>query len=72
MFRTLRSQTVLESVRIKKGVERMGLLSDRDFDKDYRKYVSNIIKEDYFSGDQSIKIIFFLEESNIIYYKAEF
>ncbi len=72
MFRTLRSQTVLESVRIKKGVERMGLLSDRDFDKDYRKYVSNTIKEDYFGGDQTIKIICFLEEAKRRYSRADF
>jgi len=62
LFRSLRSQTVLESVRIKKGLERMRSLSDKDFDKDYRKYVSNIIKKDYFGGDEISKIIYFLEE----------
>ncbi len=72
MFRSLQSQTVLESVRIKKGVERMRSLSDKDFDKDYTKYVSNIIKEDYFYGDQISKIIYFLEEAKRRYSVAGF
>ena len=72
LFRSLRSQTVLESVRIKKGLERMRSLSDKDFDKDYRKYVSNIIKKDYFGGDEISKIIYFLEEAKRRYSKADF
>ena len=72
MFRSLRSQTVLESVRIKKGLERMRSLSDKDFDKDYRKYVSNIIKKDYFGGDEISKIIYFLEEAKRRYSIADF
>ena len=72
LFRSLRSQTVLESVRIKKGLERMRSLSDKDFDKDYRKYVSNIIKKDYFGGDEISKIIYFLEDAKRRYSKADF
>ena len=72
LFRSLRSQTVLESVRIKKGLERMRSLSDKDFDKDYRKYVSNIIKKDYFGGDEISKIIYFLEEAKRRYSIADF
>ena len=72
LFRSLRSQTVLESVRIKKGLERMRSLSDKDFKKDYRKYVSNIIKKDYFGGDEISKIIYFLEEAKRRYSIADF
>ena len=36
----------------------MRSLSDKDFDKDYRKYVSNIIKKDYFGGDEISIMIF--------------
>ena len=72
MFRSLRSQTVLESVRIKKGLERMRSLSDKNFDTDYRKYVSKIIKTDYFHGDQITKIIYFLEEAEKRYSVSNF
>ena len=72
LFRSLRSQTVLESVRIKKGLERMRSLSDKDFDKDYRKYVSNIIKKDYFGGDEISRMIYFLEEAKRRYSIADF
>jgi len=72
LFRSLRSQTVLESVRIKKGLERMRSLSDKDFDKDYRKYVSNIIKKGYLGGDEISKIIYFLEDAKRRYSIADF
>ena len=72
MFRSLRSQTVLESVRIKKGLKRMRSLSDKNFDTDYRKYVSKIIKTDYFHGDQLTKIIYFLEEAERRYSGTDF
>ena len=63
MFRSLRSQTVLESVRIKKGVKRMRSLSNKHFDKDYRKHVTNIIKTNNLYTDKITKIIYFLEEA---------
>ena len=72
MFRTMRSQTVLESVRIKKGLEKMRSLSHKSFNKDYRKYVSKIIKTDYFHVDQITKIIYFLEEAKRRYSAADF
>ena len=46
----------------------MRSLSDKDFDKDYRKYVSNIIKKDYFGGDEISIMIYFLEEAKKIFY----
>ena len=72
MFRDRKSQTVLESVRIKKGVERMKSLSDKNFDTDYKKYVSKNIKADNFYGDQLTKIIYFLEEAERRYSAADF
>ena len=72
MFRTMPSQTVLESVRIKKGLEKMRSLSDKSFNKDYRKYVSKIIKTDYYHEDQITKIIYFLEEAKRRYSAADF
>ena len=72
MFRDRRSQTVLESVRIKKGVERMKSLSDKNFDTDYKKYVSKNIKGDNFYGDQLTKIIYFLEEAERRYSAVDF
>jgi len=72
MFRSMPSQTVLESVRIKKGLEKMRSLSDKSFNKDYRKYVSKIIKTDYFHEDQITKIIYFLEEAKRRYSAADF
>ena len=50
----------------------MRSLSDKDFDKDYRKYVSNIIKKDYFGGDEISKIIYFLEDAKRRYSIADF
>ena len=72
MFRDRRSQTVLESVRIKKGVERMKSLSDKNFGTDYKKYVSKNIKADYFHEDQLTKTIYFLEEAERRYSAADF
>ena len=50
----------------------MRSLSDKNFDTDYRKYVSKIIKTDYFHGDQITKIIYFLEEAERRYSGADF
>ena len=63
MFRSLRSQTVLESVRIKKGIEAMRSMSNKNFKKDYRKYVSNRIKDKDSYYDEVTKMIYFLEEA---------
>ncbi|MBT23850.1 MAG: hypothetical protein CMD62_06285 [Gammaproteobacteria bacterium] len=72
MFRDRRSQTVLESVRIKKGVERMKSLSDKNFGTDYKKYVSKNMKADNFYGGQLTKIIYFLEEAERRYSAFDF
>jgi len=72
MFRSLRSQTVLESVRIKKGVKRMRSLSNKHFDKDYRKHVTNIIKTNNLYTDKITKIIYFLEEAEKRYSVSNF
>ena len=46
----------------------MRSLSDKDFDKDYRKYVSNIIKKDYFGGDDFYQPEDFVEEKIDVYW----
>ena len=71
MFRSQRSYSVVESIRIKKGKQRIESLTNKDFDKDYKKYVSSMIKKDPW-GDSITKIVYFLEEAEQRYAKSRF
>ena len=71
MFRSQRSFSVVESIRIKKGKQRVESLTNKDFDKDYKKYVSSMIKKDPW-GDSITKIVYFLEEAEQRYAISRF
>ena len=62
IFRSLKNQSVLEMVRIRKEKERMNQLSDKAFQKDFKEYVSKELTEDYVAGDIVVRILHFLEE----------